>query len=172
MESMNMFYRVLKSEADKLVDFYEKIESEEGLNSYRIQVHSMKNSAATVGIVGLSGLAKVLEDAARNNEKTVIYAMTPIILEEWGKYKEKLAILFTKEALQVCDKDTLIALLENMRQAAEEMDITAMDEIMAELEQYDYETDIAEKMEQLAALVTQFDIEQTMELVEQMESVL
>ena len=172
LESMNMFYRVLKSEADKLVDFYEKIESEEGLNSYRIQVHSMKNSASTVGIVSLSGLAKVLEDAARNNEKTVIYAMTPIFLEEWGKYKEKLAILFTKEALQVCDKDILIALLENMRQAAEEMDITAMDEIMAELEQYDYETDIAEKMEQLAALVTQFDIEQTMELVEQMESVL
>lgn len=174
LESMGMLYRMLKSEAEKLKEFYEKIESEEGLNSYRIQVHSMKNSAAIVGIVSLSGMAKVLEDAARNKQKDTLYAMTPIFLEEWCKYKEKLSVLFandTKE-LQQCDRETLISLLNSMKQATEEMDITAMDNIMAELEGYQYEPAIAEKMEQLATFVTQFDIEQTMEQVTQMESML
>lgn len=174
LESFQLFYRMLKSDAKKLEEFYAQIESEEGLNSYRIQVHSMKNSAAIVGIISLSGMAKVLEDAARNGQRNTIHAMTAIFLQEWHKYKEKLSVLFADEEkeLKLCDKETLITLLSHLKQATEDMDITEMDNIMAELEEYQYEPDIAEKMEQLAAFVTQFDIEQTMEMATQMEAML
>lgn len=169
LESFEMFYRVLKSEAAGLEEFFADIESDEGLNSYRIQVHSMKNSAAIVGIVSLSGMAKVLEDAARNADRAVLRTMTPIFLAEWYKYKEKLQILFAGEEkeLKPWDRETLILLLENLKQAADELDITEMDNIMATLNEYSFEEPISEKMEQLSALVTRFDTEQTMELADE-----
>lgn len=166
LESFGMLHRVLKSEAGKLEEFYENIASDEGLNRYRIQVHSMKNSAALVGIVTLAGMSKVLEDAARNQERDILYAMTPIFLKEWYGYWDKLSILFPQEEknLRQYDKEILTELLERLKQAADEMDITEMDNLMEELNGYHYEEALAEKIEQLSALVGQFDIEQTVEL--------
>lgn len=171
LESINLFQRMLKTEANKLEEFYNQVESEEGLNSYRIQVHSMKNSAALVGIISLSGMAKVLEDAARNKKVDTIKAMTSIFLEEWKKYKEKLQILFAKEEenLKQCDKEVLVDLLGKLKEATENFDITEMDNIMATLNEYEYTGALQEKMEQLSALVGQFDVEGTLQLVTTME---
>lgn len=105
LESFRLFYQMLESEAKTLEGYYDNMEDVENKNSYRIQVHSMKNSAATIGIISLSGMAKVLEDAARNEQRDILYAMTPIFLEKWREYKEKLQILFAKErmSLKQCD---------------------------------------------------------------------
>ena len=174
LESFQLFYNVLKSEADKLEQFFGEIGSEEGLNSYRIQVHSMKNSAAIVGIISLSGMAKVLEDAARNQELSTLLAMTPIFLTEWRKYREKLQILFEKEEKErkQCDKATLKAMLDNLKEATEEFDITRMDTIMAEMNEYQYAPELLDAMEKLTALVSQFDVDGTAELINQMEAML
>ncbi len=174
LESIGLLYRVLKSEAEKLEEFYANLASEEGLNSYRIQVHSMKNSAALVGIVTLSGMAKVLEDAARMGDRDTIYAMTPVFLGEWRGYKEKLSILFLtdKENLKTYDRAGILELLERLKRAADELDIAEMDNLMEELNGYRYDEEMSEKMERLAALVSQFDTEQTMVLADEIKSLL
>ncbi len=171
LEAFSLFYRMLKVEANKLEEFFNEVDSEEGLNSYRIQVHSMKNSAALVGIISLSGMAKVLEDAARNKQIDTIKAMTTIFLEEWKKYQEKLPILFAKEEenLKQCDKEVLVELLGKLKEATENFDITEMDNIMATLNEYEYAGALQEKMEQLSALVGQFDVDGTLQLVTTME---
>lgn len=173
LESMGLLYRVLKSEADKLEEFYAGIISDEGLNSYRIQVHSMKNSAALVGIVTLSGMAKVLEDAARRGDRDTIYAMTPVFLNEWRSYRDKLSVLFPKDTnLEPYDRSILTELLERLKKAADELDITEMDNLMEEINRYAYDEAMSEKMEQLAALVSQFDTEQTMIIVDEIKGLL
>lgn len=174
LESMGLLYRVMKNEAEKLEEFYNNIASEEGINSYRIQVHSMKNSAALVGIVTLSGMAKVMEDAARMGDRDTIYAMTPVFLKEWYGYREKLKVLFPEDRkdLKQYDRETLIELLDKLKQAADELDITEMDNLMEELNGYRYDEAMAEKMEQLSALVSQFDTEQTMVLADEIKGIL
>ena len=171
LESLGLFYRMIKAEASKLDEFFDEVDKEEGLNSYRIQVHSMKNSAALVGIVSLSGMAKVLEDAARNKQIDIIKAMSPIFIEEWYKYKDKLHILFEKEEenLKQCDKEVLVELLGKLKEATENFDITEMDNVMATLNEYQYTDTLQEKMEQLSALVGQFDVDSTLELIVQVK---
>ena len=173
LDSIELLYRVIKSEADKLKEFYNNISSEEGMNSYRIQVHSMKNSAALVGIVTLAGMAKVLEDAARESDRDTIYAMTPVFLEKWCGYREKLGILFPKEqTLKAYDKTVLIELLERLKQAADEFDITEMDNLMEEMNGYCYEEMLSKKMEHLSVLVGQFDTEQTIVFADEIQALL
>ncbi|MBR3807067.1 MAG: hypothetical protein IKJ15_01665, partial [Lachnospiraceae bacterium] len=173
-ESINLFYRVLKSESQKLEEFFEDVATDEGLNSYRIQVHSMKNSAALVGIVTLSGMAKVLEDSARKGDRETIAAMTPIFLKEWNSYKEKLQILCAEneENLKAYDKEAVTDMLDSLKQAADEFDISRMDELMEALNQFSYEDTLCEKMEQLSVLVSQFDVEQTVLMAEEIKLLL
>lgn len=174
LEAVELLYRMLKTEADALEKYYADLETEGGLNSYRIQVHSMKNSAALIGIVPLSGMAKVLEDSARNGDKNTIYTLTPIFLNLWRSYKEKLFVLFEKkeEARNVYQKDKVIELVECMQRAAGEFDISEMDHLMEMLNSYKYEGILAEKMEQLSAMVGQFDIEQTIAVSDEVKKLL
>ena len=52
------------------------IEQDESLNNYRIEVHALKSSAATVGALLLSKTARLLEVAAADGkiEKIKIYS--------------------------------------------------------------------------------------------------
>ena len=47
----------------------------------------MKSLAATVGIVTLSRMAKVLESAAKDGKIDTVTSMTDIFLEEWRSYR-------------------------------------------------------------------------------------
>lgn len=174
LEAFEMFYKVIKSEAEKLEEYFGEIEKEEGLNAYRIQVHSMKNSAATIGIVSLAGMAKVLEDAAKNQEEEVILAMTPIFLERWNGYKEKMQEFFTKEdaGKMEFDKDNVEKLLQDMLFACSDFDVTKMDEIMKQLEEYDYPQDFCEILERLSAAVMQLETENIEKTVEELKEML
>ncbi len=68
------------------------------MDSYRIQVHAMKSLAATVGILPLFGVAKILEYAAKDGNTDVMIAMTPAFLTEWRSYQDKLQGVFGIEA--------------------------------------------------------------------------
>lgn len=87
------FYGQIDSAADRLEEFYDQIcrQDEKGafLDQYRIQVHAMKSLAATVGILPLSGAAKLLEHAAKSH-KIELLSVTPAFLEEWRSYRQKL----------------------------------------------------------------------------------
>ena len=76
------FYSQIGSAADSLEEAYRQLESPGKLDQYRIQVHAMKSLAATIGIVPLAGLAKLLEYAARDGEVSKVQSMTGPFLEE------------------------------------------------------------------------------------------
>ena len=177
MNTVEDFYKAIDVEADLLERFYvESKQNPEMLDQYRIKVHSMKSSANLIGATMLGGMAKLLENAARNADINVIDALNEIFLKEWRSYKEKLKECVDAghsdeeqiEKVEVEDYTIILAYLEMLRIAMEEMDIDAMDQTMESLEKYHYPPEIQTSIEHLDVLVTNMDSEQANILIEQL----
>ena len=122
----------------------------------------MKNTAATVGIVPLAGMAKVLEDAARNNEQEIISSLTPIFLKRWRSYKDLLADYSGKvdgKKDGTGATEDVEQLLQQVREAAQEMDIDELDRLWSELEQYEFPEEQAEYWDKIHKAILDFNIE-------------
>ena len=139
IEVFGDFYDMADEEALHLQEFYDAVfasetkeatvpitedaEITDALKQYRIQVHSMKSSAAMIGAMGLSGMALSLEKAANTGSIAVIKDITPIFLEEWNRYKDILEeCLFVSEESDLVAEDDLIV----------EDDLVAEDDLIAE----------------------------------------
>ncbi len=163
------FYAQIDSAAELLEQAYERIGEPEQLNRYRIQVHAMKSLAATVGLLSLSGLAKLLEYAAKDGRIDTILSVTVPFLEEWRSYGQKLQGVFGIEAMgqrQVADVSVIKALVEMVRVSLQEMDIDQADQSAAELLAYDYPEEIGQHIRRLAEAVTNLDAEEADRLAE------
>lgn len=158
------FYAQIFSAADRLEDAYRQVHEPAYLDQYRIQVHAMKSLAASVGIIPLSGTAKILEYAARDGRIDIIESMTAAFLEEWRSYRQKLHGVFgiameTKK--EITDASVIQALLEMVRIHMQEMDIDQADELIQQLQAYAYPADLEQQMQKLAEAVTNLDPEET-----------
>ncbi len=174
LDTVHFFADSLEMEAAGLSELYAGIATEAGQKAYCTKVHSMKNSAATIGIIPLAGMAKVLEDAARNGDSDVLERVTPVFLASWRSYKEKLAVVtggvfdeggLPGDGAEVGKKQAteyaaeIDALLAQVRTAAEDMDIDALDELWKQLSQYQYEGEQQELMEKVHKAVVEFDVD-------------
>ncbi|MCI8483581.1 MAG: response regulator [Lachnospiraceae bacterium] len=157
------FYAQIDSAAEHLEEAYEQIAEPEWLEQYRIQVHAMKSLAATVGILPLSGLAKLLEYAAKDGKINVILSVTDAFLEEWRSYQQKLQGVFgigTEEKKKVTDPSVIQALVEMVRISMQQMDIDQADQWMKQLQEYEYSDEMKQNIKRLAEAVTNLDAEE------------
>lgn len=106
-EMIRDFCQIGPEDLKKLDDWYvmittsdASVSSEEDLRQYQVLVHSMKNSAAMIGAITVSSLAKVLEYAARDKRVDVIERMHQVFMEEWD------ALTVRLEAVYPPDEDT------------------------------------------------------------------
>jgi len=192
-DAVREFYDVLTLQAEKLEEMYQEVDLGGGndgtdhdtdydakrdadhgaMVSYRIQVHGMKSAAATIGIVPLAGMAKILEYAARDGQPGTIRAMHKVFLEEWMSYKEKLAGVFgigesaVKE--QEADTEMIRAMFDMLKTALEDFDVDAMDEITDRILSYSYPTDVEERLSGLKAAVKDLDEERIMQIIAEAE---
>ena len=164
LETIEFFAKAIPLDAEELENLFVDISTEEGRTAYRTKVHSMKNSAATVGIVPLAGMAKVLEDAARTDDISVLERMTSIFLNYWRGYSEKLAVIVgntdhmdKKSADEFCEE--LKELFDKLRDAAADMDIDALDQIGGLLESYEYTKEQQKIIGQIQTAIVNFDID-------------
>ena len=169
LETVTFFAQSIEYDAKELESLFADILTEAGRKSYCTKVHSMKNSASTIGIIPLAGMAKVLEDAARNGETTVLEAMTPIFLERWRAYKEKLSVFLgdsAKEDKKKADEfqAEVAELFERMRKAAEEMDIDMLDQIGNQLNDYQFDEEQQAVIEKVHKAIVAFDVDFLMEI--------
>ena len=155
---------------------YDQKEEENGdtpVDLYRIQVHAMKSTAATVGIIPLAGTAKVLEDAAGNGNMKVIHAMHEPFRIEWVSYREKLKGVFglglenTKK--KPGDRKWLGDMLEALAEAFEVLDADRMDGIMFDMTEHTFGQDIDELVVKLNAAVKDMDEELATNIMKEME---
>jgi len=161
------FYRMIDLEADCLENYYHTISTEEEiLRQYRIKVHAMKNTAAMIGAVQLSGVAKLLEYAARDSQLDVIQSVTPVFLADWRSYKEKLKCCMPeKEKHEIKDISIVLDLLERLQIAMEDMDIDASDETIEKVRQYAFSDEVQKLVDELSSAVVNLDSEGAGELI-------
>lgn len=162
--TLQEFYDQIDAAADSLERAYEQITEETFLEQYRIQVHAMKSLAATVGIVTLSGVARVLESAAKDGKINIIKSMTDIFLEEWRSYRQRLQGVFgigAEEKQEIADYSVIRALVEMIRISMQEMDIDRADELMKQLRAYAFPEEVGQNIQKLAEAVTNLDPEET-----------
>lgn len=158
------FYAQIDFAADKLEQAYTNITEPEQLEQYRIQVHAMKSLAATIGIMPLSGLAKILEYAAKDGKIDVLMSLTTVFLEEWRSYHKKLEGVFGIEAItkkEVTDYSVILALVEMLRISMQDMDIDQADKLINQLKEYTYPDEIKQNMKKLAEAVNNLDADET-----------
>ena len=176
LDTVQFFADSLELEAAGLSELYADIATEAGQKAYCTKVHSMKNSAATIGIIPLAGMAKVLEDAARNSDIDVLERVTSVFLASWRSYKEKLKVVtgvasaddLTGEGAVGTDSGKknaaehsaeIEALLAQVHTAAEEMDIDTLDELWKQLSQYQYDGEQQKFMEKVHKAIVEFDVD-------------
>ena len=154
------FYAQIDSAADRLEQAYERIAEAGQLEQYRIQVHAMKGLAATVGILPLSGVAKLLETASRDGNLETVASVTPAFLTEWRSYSQKLqGVLGIGNTVrqQINDASVILALLEMIRFSMQDLDIDKADQLMKQLQTYKYPDEIERNIRRLAEAVTNLD---------------
>ena len=173
------YYHLIDMEAEELEGFFREIvkaedtETEylkEMIRQYRVKVHSMKSSAAMIGALSLSGVAKMLEYAARDEHRDVIINVTPVFLEQWRSHKELLKVCVEEEKAETekieVDFRMLGEFLNLLENAMEDMDIDTADEIIKQIEKYQYPDEFLTNIEKLAGAVTNIDSEQVTHYVD------
>lgn len=172
LDTIRQFYDLAEAEAEQLEAFLEQIRqaagSEEGraqaFRQFRIKVHSMKNSAAMTGAVPVSGVARMLEYAARDEREEVLERITPYFLEEWRSTKEifEPVVGTPEEGEEIPDYEMIKEYLKLLQTAMEQMDVDAADEIMKQLNRFRYPgKNMAEAVRKLGLAVADLDGEQT-----------
>ena len=172
-QTVRDFYDVLVPQARKLEGMYANISADGMMDEYRIQVHGMKSAAATIGIVPLAGMAKVLEYAARDGKLDIIDCMHKVFLDEWRSYGEKLVGVFgigegqqDASELEYADRDMIEALFGMIRGALEDFDMDAVDELAGQVRSYAYAPEVEGEIELLVGAMRDMEQEVAEEIME------
>ncbi len=180
VETVCFLVEVMPEDIHELQRYYKDLTGQNVYDNFCTKVHSMKNSAMTVGIVPLAGLAKTLEDAAIRlkdaaapeeavaaGELENICALMPVFAQKWTLYQQILRGKFGRDPGQKKPGDPnseeIKALFQKLRSAAEEMDIDELDRVMGEIDTYTYAPEYDEKLQKIRLAVMNFDIDYLME---------
>ena len=163
------FYKMIDSDGNALENHYQGIlqGEAEAWKLYRVKVHAMKSSAAMIGATTMSGVAKMLEQAAADKKFDIIQSVTPVFLAEWRQYKELLRVMLPEEEEKIApDYPVIQENITQLEEAMEEMDLEQIDEIMEKLLVYQYPEAFMEYISELEEGVTNLDGEQVKKSLE------
>ncbi len=162
VDTVKFFVSTIEFDAKELEELYTSINEEDGSKEYCTKVHSMKNSASIIGIIPLAGMAKVLEDAAREQKNDVISQMHPIFIKLWLEYKEYLSVFAdlgdAKKSAADYQED-VHEIFKKIKLAAEDMDIDALDDLLVEMEKYHYGNEQEQMVSDIRKAIINFDVE-------------
>ena len=162
-------YYSMEADAAFLEELYPDVTNPDICNQYRVRIHSMKSSVAMVGAIYMSGVAQMLEYAARDGQREIIRQVTPLFLNEWRELRNMLSFAATEKDTEICkkrqvDKKMIHEFLRLLSDALENMDVDAADELLEHLRQYDFPEEFKAWMEELTIAVERLDKEKVEEL--------
>lgn len=180
-DTVDNFYSAMDKEADELMQFFRMLQEAQGeqqqkaMGQFEIKVHAMKSAAAMIGAVSLSGVARMLEYAAKDGEIEVILAVTPVFLVEWKKMKGILSACVEAGAEEeetdkpMADLSVIPGQLQQIGDAMQDMDIDRADEVAAQMKKFRYPKQLAAYIEKLCDAVANIDTEQAAQWIEKLE---
>ena len=157
---------------DKLEVLRKCIETD-NMHLYAIHVHALKSASASIGAAKVSNLARLLEAAAKNNDRIFVIKNTERFLEELAMLLESIKIAVASVELPKRDPDAKVDLkvvseqVERIRAAAKVYDTGELDLAVATLR------NVADKnmdkiIDEIAANVLVSEFDRACELAEQL----
>lgn len=169
-DTVDHFYLAMDKEAEELGQFFQLLRETSGeqqktaIKQFEIKVHAMKSNSAMIGATALSGVAKMLEYAAKDEQIETIQAITPTFLNEWKKMKAILGSYVGHDRendgdgkLQA-DWDEVRQNLHKIVDAMNDMDIDTADESMDQLKKYQYPKQMKPLVDNLSLAVVNIDL--------------
>jgi len=164
LSTLRDFYANIDQTYRELEDLEQGIDTEEGLELYRIYVHALKSNTALVGILSVSELAKLLEYAARDGEREKVHTTAVLLLEEIRRMKERIrpfmeqnAGTASADAKPLAESSKLKSLLEMLRFSMERMDIAGTDACMKRIHSYSYPPELEELVARIDRMAEALD---------------
>lgn len=167
--AMITVYRSMDKTMEELEKWKQRLPgqgTDENLQQYRICVHSLKSSAATIGALLLSKLARMLEVAALEQNVEKILLLHPVLIEELQKHRERLRVLETAEGRkESADKEQILPMLEQLAEALRQRDVDLADELADKLGTYEYAKGIREQIERLRQQILDLEPEEALDTI-------
>lgn len=142
----------------KLPILYSEGASDNNFYEYRVEVHGLKSSSATVGALLLSKTARLQELAVIENDFDSVHAIHPILINQIRKHKDRILGVFPKneeKTRESIDKEFLDMLESSLKNG--NTDIS--DNMCLELKKYKYNDDLQKLVDELAMFILQLDEE-------------
>lgn len=152
---------------EKLNDLFINIENAEKLNLYKIEVHALKSSAAMVGALLLSKLARLLEVAAIEKDIDKIIVLHPILIEEMSKHRSRLLEIFpeVKEKMQIEETELIFGYFDMLEMAVSNDDYDTADFVCEEIQKYIYPETVCKQVAQLVDKVNELDADAAIQMI-------
>ena len=165
-ELLGDFYKLIDMKSEKL----EKCIEENLIKDYTIEVHALKNTARMIGAMELSAMSYELEKLGNANDVDQIKLKSPVHIQLYRSYKEKLVEYAPKnieETISV-SYDNIQDALMRIYDAMDTFDLDGVDIAMAELEAYEIPDSLIKMREELSAFVADVAMEDVMRLTREM----
>ena len=149
----------------KLSSLYENISVPDTLHEYRIEVHGLKSSAASVGALLLSKLARLQELATIDKDYNCIRAIHPLLMCQIEKHRERIMGIYPKEdegQKEFIEKD----FLDMLEQSLKNGNMDSVDAMCIEMKKYKYNEALQILVDKLATEILQLDNEKAIDTIQ------
>ena len=176
----NLYREILSDYMDTIeekADVIERAVASGDLDTYTIEVHSLKSTSKSIGAMELSELAKDLEINGKNSEWGPIIARTPALLHMYRNLYRVILPYHTgaeqeDQPQKPFDGKAVRSLLEQLTESMEAFDSIRGEEIVAELLQYDSTDRFGDYMKEIASAMNRLDYDVCREKAEEWHTVL
>jgi len=164
------YYRVI----DRKYALIKEYEQKEQWKEYTIEVHTLKSSSRQIGAQELAEIAERMETAGNACDAALIHKITPGMLERYISYKDILGPYFTEDTEKQGDGEISVQklkeLFSKMREAMDNLDMDAMEEVIESMARYTYSGEEKEYFEDLKNAVEDIDTEECGEILHKWEN--
>ena len=164
-EDADLYREVLSDYMDTIeekADLIERAVTDGDLETYTIEVHSLKSTSKSIGAMELSALAKDLEDSGKNGAWGTIIARTPALLSMYRALYHVIMPYHTFSEPEPLEKKTVnekevMELLGQLLEAMNLYDAISGEEITEKLSEYEFTDPWAGYMQEVSEAIARFD---------------
>ena len=173
------FYQSITYTTQKFRELESQLMTDTGVDSYRIEIHALKGVTATVGAIGLSSLAKLLETAAKEKNLDRIFVLHPVFMEELEKHRQRLKEVFeektedesdgTEEKAEPVNTEEIVQMLGMLSDVLSMGDYGTASIVLYEITKYKYNKEVQFLIDALQAQIREYDSEAAMEGIREIQ---
>lgn len=178
---LKTFYNQIDEKSALIGEYAQKAlnSDEQALNSYRIEVHSLKNSAKICSFEDVSALAAELETAASERNLEAIRQKNDILLEKYLQTKEILRRKLDECAeekppvqLKPFSKEEAVKIIKEISVAAKSGNLEEIEKDFSELEKLEIPAASTESVQALLKAIEEIDFERITEIAQKLMQLL